>query len=184
MFYQQVLRRLSLLHSSQLARNTRLQIKNTPGPLQISAIQRPLLRTAHEVPTYEGRRTLCTSPQLHRQAGEKDVASRQAQVRKDDAIPFLHSKAHKFKVDDAYSVDTPKDRSRQRYALPLGVSMFVTIIYFGFVRGYSAKDRSIVGFLTADIGDKLPDDVREKIYSEVNPSNQTLTVSDDSTASK
>ena len=105
-------------------------------------------------------------------------------MQKDDAIPFLHSKAHKFKVDDAYSVDTPKDRSRQRYALPLGVSIFVTIIYFGFLRGYSAQDKSIVGFLTADIGDKLPDDVREKIYSEVHPSNQTFTVSDSSNASK
>ena len=87
---------------------------------------------------------------------------------KDDAIPFLQSAARKFKVDDAYSVDAVKDRQRQKYAVPLGLCIFSIIIYFSFIRDYGYKDKSIVGFLTKDIGDKLPDDVRENIYSEVN----------------
>lgn len=89
---------------------------------------------------------------------------------KDDAVPFLQSKAHKFKVDDAYSVDTVKDRSRQRFSLPLGLGIFGVIIYFGFLRDYGKEDKSVVAFLTKDISDKLPDDVRERIYSELNQS--------------
>lgn len=101
---------------------------------------------------------------------------------KDDSIPFLHSKAHKFKVDDAYTVDTTKDRARQKFALPLGVSIFTVIIYFGFIRDYKKRDESIVGFLTRDISDKIPDDVRERISSEINqskPTNQTTSEQSD-----
>ena len=89
---------------------------------------------------------------------------------KDDAIPFLQSEARKFKVDDAYSVDTVKDQKRQKYAVPLGLCIFSIIIYFSFIRDYGYKDKSLVGFLTKDIGDKLPDDVRERIYSKVKQS--------------
>ena len=113
----------------------------------------------------------------HRQArpseGDKTV--------KDDAIPFLQSKAHKFRVDNAYTVDSAKDRSRQRFALPLGLGVFGVIMYFGFLRDYGTKDQSVMGFLTKDIGDRLPDDVRRKIYSEVDHSklsNQTISEGD------
>lgn len=106
-------------------------------------------------------RTLhCT---VHIQATRKSFS-------KDDTIPFLQSKARKFKVDDAYSVDTARDQSRQKFALPLGVGIFTVVMYFGFFRDYGTKDKSIVGFLTKDIGDKLPGDVRQRIYSEVDQS--------------
>jgi hypothetical protein len=98
-----------------------------------------------------------------------------------DAIPFLQSQAHKFRVDNAYTVDSSKDRSRQKLALPLGVGIFAVIMYFGFFRDYGTKDRSVMGFLTRDIGDKLPADVRQKIYSEVGQSklsDQTISEGD------
>lgn len=107
---------------------------------------------------------------LHSTSYRKARPSRAGKTVKDDAIPFLQSKAHKFKVDDAYTVDSVKDRSRQRFALPLGLGIFAVIMYFGFLRDYGTKDQSIMGVLTRDIGDRLPDDVRQKIYSEVDQS--------------
>ena len=112
-------------------------------------------------------RTLCSTS--YKQAPRSSQAADKTVV-KDDAIPFLQSQAHKFKVDDAYTVDSPKDRSRQKFALPLGVGVFAVIIYFGFFRNYGTKDQSVMDFLTRDIGDKLPADVRQRIYSEVEQS--------------
>lgn len=105
----------------------------------------------------------------HKQAPRPSQAADKTVV-KDDSIPFLQSQAHKFKVDDAYTVDSPKDRSRQKFALPLGVGVFAVIMYFGFFRDYGTKDQSVMGFLTRDIGDRLPADVRQRIYSEVEQS--------------
>ena len=107
---------------------------------------------------------------LHSTSHKQARPSSADKTAKDDAIPFLQSQAHKFRVDDAYTVDSAKDRLRQRFALPLGLGIFAVIMYFGFFRDYGTKDQSVMGFLTRDIGDRLPDDVRQRIYSEVDQS--------------
>ena len=174
MLTRHVVRRSSFLHSS-LARCALFQIKSTPCSSRDLQLW---LDTTHKTQqTYQRRCVHCKFPQLHKQDSDKGTASSGVE-QNDEAIPFLHSKAHKFKVDDAYSVDTAKDRSRQRFALPLGATIFFVIIYFGFVRDYGTKDKSIVGFLTKDIGDKLPDDVREKMKRS-DSSDQTLSESSD-----
>ena len=156
---------------------SRLQVQAT-NPLYIYVrVGLPPLRTVnHNVLVLSQARTLhCTS---HKQARSSPADK----FEKDDSIPFLQSKAHNFRVDDAYTVDTAKDRSRQKVALPLGVGIFAVIMYIGFFRDYGTKDRSVMGFLTRDIGDKLPDDVRQRIYSEVDQSklsDQTLSGAND-----
>ena len=84
---------------------------------------------------------------------------------KSDPIPFLKSKARKFKVDDAYSVE-PNVVRKQRYAIPLGLTLFTILIYLGFVRNYDKSDRSVVAHLTQDIRSKLPESAREKLSNE------------------
>ena len=107
---------------------------------------------------------------LHSTSHKQARPSAADKTVKDDAIPFLQSQAHKFRVDDVYTVDSTKDQSRQRFALPLGLGIFAVIMYVGFFRDYGTKDQSVMGFLTRDIGDRLPDDVRQRIYSEVDQS--------------
>lgn len=131
--------------------------------VQILYILSPQNQLLNTIPS-QARAVYSTS---HKQAPRRSAADK---TEKDDAIPFLQSQAHKFRVDDAYTVDSTKDRSRQKFALPLGVGIFVIIMYFGFLRDYGAKDQSVMGFLTRDIGDRLPDDVRQRIYSEVDQS--------------
>ena len=126
-------------------------------------------------------RTLHNTYTSHKQALRSSAVGKTAKDGRNDAIPFLQSQAHKFRVDDAYTVDSAKDRSRQKLALPLGVGIFALIMYFGFFRDYGTKDQSVMGFLTRDIGDRLPDDVRQRIYSEVDSSkisDQTISEGD------
>lgn len=49
-------------------------------------------------------------------------------------IPFLDNKARSFKIDDVYKVDS-KSLKRQRFALPLGLSLFGVIMFFAFYGG-------------------------------------------------
>ena len=84
---------------------------------------------------------------------------------KSDPIPFLKSKARKFKVDDAYSVE-PNVVRKQQYAIPLGLTLFTILIYLGFVRNYDESDRSVVAHLTQDIRSKLPENAKEKLGNE------------------
>ena len=85
----------------------------------------------------------------------------------EDAVPFLQSRAHTFKVKDTYSTDSTNDKRRQKYSIPLGMVMFGVLLYFGFVREYNEKDRKRMDFLNKDISDKLPEDVRKKVYAEL-----------------
>ena len=89
-----------------------------------------------------------------------------------DPIPFLESKARSFKVDDAYRVK-PKTARKQRYAMPLGLTLFTVIIYLGFVRKYNEADSSKVAFLTQDISSKLPEGARESLFNERNTEDAT-----------
>jgi len=89
-----------------------------------------------------------------------------------DPIPFLESKARKFKVDDAYRVH-PKTAHKQRYAMPLGLTLFSVIIYLGFVRKYDEADSSKIAFLTQDISSKLPEGARESLFKERNTEDDT-----------
>lgn len=84
---------------------------------------------------------------------------------KSDPLPFLKSKARKFKVDDAYSVE-PTVVRKQRYAIPLGLTLFTVLIYLGFVRKYDKSDSSVVAHLTQDISSKLPEGARDRLYNE------------------
>lgn len=77
-------------------------------------------------------------------------------------IPFLSSKAAKFKVDNLYRVEHDV-KHRQRYAFPLGITVFALIIYFGFLRNYGDDDRSVMEFLTQDISAKIPEGRRKEI---------------------
>ena len=90
-----------------------------------------------------------------------------------DPIPFLESKARSFKVDDAYRVK-PKTARKQRYAMPLGLTLFTVIIYLGFVRKYNEADSSKVAFLTQDISSKLPEGARESLFNERNTEDATV----------
>ncbi len=92
----------------------------------------------------------------------------------DTPLPFLESKAARFKVDDAYSVEYDVNQ-RQRYAFPLGITLFAFIMYFGFLRKYDDSDSSVVEFLTQDISSKLPEGTRKQIMS---PGIHTLDDSD------
>lgn len=82
--------------------------------------------------------------------------------KSDDPIPFLQSDARKFKVDNVYSVE-PEDRHRQRYALPLGFTLFGVVMYFGFIRKYGESDKAVMDSLTGNIRKKLPEDARQRI---------------------
>ena len=67
------------------------------------------------------------------------LASR-ANRKTDDPIPFSKSKARTFRlVDDVITVknDVTKKRS---YAIPIGLLIFATIIYTGFIRQENVKD--------------------------------------------
>lgn len=131
-------------------------------------IQRSCDKHAHQILSRTDYTAILLSQKRALHGTAHKLYGKRTKSEEDDAIPFLQSEAHKFKVDDAYSVDTVKDQQRQKYAVPLGLCIFIIIIYFSFIRDYGYKDKSIVGFLTKDIDDKLPDDVRQKIYSEVN----------------
>ena len=84
---------------------------------------------------------------------------------KSDPLPFLKSKARKFKVDDAYSVE-PTVVRKQRYVIPLGLTLFAVLIYLGFVRKYDKSDSSVVAHLTQDISSKFPEGARDRLYNE------------------
>ena len=165
--YARLLNQCHASDGSGMWRNGKLEIEQ-PQNVDLS-------RTKNAVRFLHHKRELhCTSCKMSKNTNVND--------HKDATIPFLQSNAHKFRVDDAYTVDTPKDRSRQKFALPLGGSIFAIIIYYSFIRGYGSKDKSIVGFLTQDISDKLPHDVREQIYSDVNQTSvptQTVTSGND-----
>ena len=98
--------------------------------------------------------------ELHTRSSNLETAT-------EDAVPFLQSRAHTFKVKDTYSTDSTKDKRRQKYSIPLGMVMFGVLLYFGFVREYNEKDRKRMDFLNKDISDKLPEDVRKKVYAEL-----------------
>ena len=90
------------------------------------------------------------------------LLTRQYSGKSNEPLPFLKSKAGRFKVDNAYSIE-PKGVRRQRYALPLGITIFGVIMYFGFIRQYGEMESSAMGFLTQDIHSKLPEGTRERM---------------------
>ena len=84
----------------------------------------------------------------------------------DEAISFLSSKAHKIETHSLERL------SRQKFNLSLGVFLFGVILYFGFFREYGSTDKKLYGFLTKDISDKIPDDVQQRLFNEVEQSHK------------
>ena len=89
---------------------------------------------------------------------------------KDQPRPFLNSKAHTYKVQDAY-VLTEKEQRRGRFAFPLGFIVFGVFIYFGFLREYGEKDKAKIDFLFKDISDKIPPHKQDLINKQLEQNN-------------
>ena len=95
--------------------------------------------------------------------------------RRDGPKPFLNSKAHAFKVNDAY-VFTEQEQRMGRYGIPLGLTLFGIYLYFGFIRQYGEKDKGVMEFLTKDISDKMAPHRREKIRDQLEQEKEMLEV--------
>lgn len=86
--------------------------------------------------------------------GLASLPPKPASKSRGDPIPFFGSKAESFRLNDAIYVNPTKGR----YAIPLGLSLFCFIMYFGFFRPYDEGDQAVVDSLTSD--KNLPEAVR------------------------
>ena len=98
-------------------------------------------------------RSLRSSPQFSTQQDDKPKS-------------FLNSGANKHKVWYEYYA-TPEEMNRGKYALPLGLTMFVFIVYVGFIRKYGEEDQKKFEFLTKDISDRIPPATYKKIKKNI-----------------
>lgn len=97
---------------------------------------------------------------------QRTSESRRSYSSKDGSLPFLDSRARKFRVKDSYSTDSPRDLRQQRYAIPLGLACFACVLYFSFIKDYGAQGEAVVEFLTEDIAEKIPPGARQRLIEE------------------
>ena len=73
--------------------------------------------------------------------------------KNNEPISFLNSKAkdHKF-IKHALMVDE-KDLRKQKYAMPLGITVFITLMYFIYIKDYG----------DIEMEDTIPKDIQEEL---------------------
>ena len=112
---------------------------------------------------YSSRFRLATHLSRCRNFSTSDMTVlRRYSTQRDEPKPFLNSKAHRFKVDHAYTL-SESEMKRGKYAFPLGFTLFGIITYMGFIREYGETDRAVMKFLTRDISDRIPPHKLERI---------------------
>ena len=85
----------------------------------------------------------------------------------DAPLSYMNSKAKNYRLRDTMMVDE-KMLSRQRYSIPLGVSIFGLLMYFFYWRDYGEdakqkeileqKRRELVDYITADVKENVEED--------------------------
>ena len=120
------------------------------------------MRPVFHLPCRPIHTTLCFKRWLASKANRKT----------DDPIPFSKSKARTFRlVDDVMTVNDEVIKKRS-YAVPIGLLLFATIIYTGFIRRETVKDKKAMDYLTQDISDKIPQERRDALLTDTHQSAQ------------
>ena len=87
----------------------------------------------------------------------------------DKPLPFLETPARQHKLRDSFEVDKAA-RKRQRFAIPLGLTIFGIIMYMGFIRSYDTSDAKVVDHLTRDIRDRYPEAAEKLNHIDIDSS--------------